>query len=97
MWTGLAISIGCVQGCGGAVDNQPSLSSTALQATMRFHETKGALNMQSHPQERIDSRQELSPMTITGAIFTQGAIRFLNRKKENNEMLREAVKPPHLA
>lgn len=53
--------------------------------------------MQSHPQERIDSRQEPSPMAIIDAILAQGAIHFLDRKKENNEMLREAAKPPHLA
>lgn len=37
--------------------------------------------MQSHPQERIDSRPEPSPMAIIGAILAQGAIRFLDRQK----------------
>jgi len=37
--------------------------------------------MQSHPQERIDSRTEPSPMAIIGAILAQGAIRFLDRQK----------------
>ena len=37
--------------------------------------------MQSHPQERIDSKSEPSPMAIIGAILAQGAIRFLDRQK----------------
>ncbi len=37
--------------------------------------------MQSHPHERIDSKPELSPMAIIGAILAQGAIRFLDRQK----------------
>ena len=52
-----------------------------MQATMRIHETKGARSMQSHPEERIDSRPELGPMAIIGAILARGAIRFLDRQK----------------
>lgn len=37
--------------------------------------------MQSHPQDRIDSKSEPSPMAIIGAILAQGAIRFLDRQK----------------
>ncbi len=37
--------------------------------------------MQYHPQERIDSKSEPSPMAIIGAILAQGAIRFLDRQK----------------
>ena len=37
--------------------------------------------MQSHPQERIDSKSEPSPMAIIGAILAQGAIRHLDRQK----------------
>jgi hypothetical protein len=48
---------------------------------MRLHQIKGARIMQSHPQERIDSRTEPSPMAIIGAILAQGAIRFLDRQK----------------
>ena len=48
---------------------------------MRLHQTKGARSMQSHPQERIDSKSEPSPMAIVGALLAQGAIRFLDRQK----------------
>jgi hypothetical protein len=48
---------------------------------MRLHQTKGARSMQYHPQERIDSKSEPSPMAIIGAILAQGAIRFLDRQK----------------
>ena len=48
---------------------------------MRIYQPKGARSMQSHPQERIDSRPEPSPMAIIGAILAQGAIRFLDRQK----------------
>ena len=37
--------------------------------------------MQSHPEERIDSRPEPGPMAIIGAILARGAIRFLDRQK----------------
>ena len=37
--------------------------------------------MQAHTQEEIDSRSELSPMAIIGAILAQGAIRHLDRQK----------------
>jgi hypothetical protein len=37
--------------------------------------------MQSHPQDRIDSKSEPSPMAIIGAILAQGAIRCLDRQK----------------
>jgi hypothetical protein len=36
--------------------------------------------MQSHPQDRIDSKPEPSPMAIVGAILAQGAIRILRRE-----------------
>ena len=37
--------------------------------------------MQSHPQERIDSKSEPSPMAIVSAVLAQGAIRFLDQQK----------------
>ena len=36
--------------------------------------------MQSHPQDRIDSKPEPSPMAIVGAILAQGALRILRRE-----------------
>ena len=47
---------------------------------MRLHETRGARSMQSHPQDRIDSKPEPSPMAIVGAILAQGALRILRRE-----------------
>ncbi len=41
--------------------------------------------MQSSPQEQIDSRSEPSPMAIIGAILAQGAIRFLDRQKREQQ------------
>jgi len=41
--------------------------------------------MQSHPQERIDSKPESSPMAIIGAILAQGAIRYLDRQKKQSK------------
>jgi len=37
--------------------------------------------MQSHPQERIKSKTEPSPMAIIGSILAQGAIRRMDRQK----------------
>ena len=41
--------------------------------------------MQSHQQAQIDSSPEQSPMAIIGAILAQGAIRFLDSKKESSK------------
>ena len=50
--------------------------------------------MQSHPQDRIDSKSEPSPMAIIGAILAQGAIRFMIGRKGNNELLKKVAKFP---
>lgn len=76
---------------------------------MRLHETRGARSMQSHPQDRIDSKPEPSPMAIVGAILAQGAIRILRReerlrvnahaaKQAEKSLLREEIctKSPHI-
>ncbi len=47
--------------------------------------------MQSHPQERIDSRREPSPMAIIGAILAQGAIRFFNRQKREQRAAENSI------
>ncbi len=49
--------------------------------------------MQSHPQERIDSRSESSPVAIIGAILAQGAIRFLNRQKREQRAAEKSINP----
>lgn len=48
--------------------------------------------MQSHPQERIDSRPEPSPMAIIGAILAQGAIRYLDRQKREQRVAQKSSK-----
>jgi len=53
---------------------------------MRLLETTGARSMQSHPQDRIDSKLEPSPMAIIGAILAQGAIRYLDRQKRDRRV-----------
>ena len=45
--------------------------------------------MQSHPQDRIDSKSEPSPMAIIGAILAQGAIRYLDRQKRDLRVAKE--------
>ena len=37
--------------------------------------------MQPHPQERVDSKPEESPIAIIGAILAQGAVRQIDRQK----------------
>ena len=46
--------------------------------------------MHSHPQERIDSKPEPSPMAIVGAILAQGAIRFLDRQKREQRVAQKS-------
>ena len=58
---------------------------------MRIHETKGARSMQSHPEERIDSRPESGPMAIIGAILARGAIRFLDRQKREQRAAEKSI------
>lgn len=41
--------------------------------------------MQSHPQDRIDTKSEPSPMAIIGAILAQGAIRWMDRQKTQQQ------------
>jgi hypothetical protein len=41
--------------------------------------------MQASPQEQIDSRSEPSPMAIIGAILAQGAIRWIDRQKREQQ------------
>lgn len=52
--------------------------------------------MQAHTQEEIYSRSEPSPMAIIGAILAQGAIRWMDRQKKKNRLLKKAAKslPP---
>jgi hypothetical protein len=64
-----------------------------MEATMRLHEPKGALSMQSHPQAQIDSRPEQSPMAIIGAILAQSAIRFLDRQKREQRVAEKKHQP----
>ena len=47
--------------------------------------------MQSHPQERIDSKSEPSPMAIIGAILARGAIRFLDRQKREQRAAQKST------
>ena len=58
---------------------------------MLFHEPKGACSMEPHPQERIDSNSEPSPMAIIGAILAQGAIRFLDRQKREQRAAKKTI------
>jgi hypothetical protein len=46
--------------------------------------------MQSHPQDRIDSKSEPSPMAIIGAILAQGAIRCLDRQKREQRVAQKS-------
>ncbi len=48
--------------------------------------------MQSHPQERIDSKPEASPMAIIGAILAQGAIRHLDRQKREQKPTAQKIR-----
>ena len=47
--------------------------------------------MQSHPEERIDSRPEPGPMAIIGAILARGAIRFLDRQKREQRAAQKST------
>ena len=49
--------------------------------------------MQSHPQERIDSRPEPSPMAIIGAILAQGATRFFDLQKREQRAAEKSISP----
>ena len=60
---------------------------------MRLHQTKRAHTMQSHPQERIDSRPEPSPMAIIGAILAQGATRFFDLQKREQRAAEKSISP----
>ena len=51
--------------------------------------------MQSHPQDRIDSKSEPSPMAIIGAILAQGAIRCLDRQKREQIALGRKTSASH--
>jgi hypothetical protein len=42
--------------------------------------------MQAHTQEEIYSRSEPSPMAIIGAILAQGAIRWMDRQKREQQI-----------
>jgi hypothetical protein len=59
---------------------------------MQFHEPKGAHSMQSHSQERIDSKSEPSPMAIIGAILAQGAIRWMDRQKREQKATTQKIR-----
>lgn len=48
--------------------------------------------MQSHPQDRIDSKPEPSPMAIIGAILAQGTIRYLDRQKREERAAVQKIK-----
>ena len=47
--------------------------------------------MQSHPQDRIDSKPEPSPMAIVVAILAQGAIGFLDRQKGEQRAAEKSI------
>ena len=46
--------------------------------------------MQAHTQEEIDSRTEPSPMAIIGAILAQGAIRWMDRQKREQQIAQKS-------
>jgi len=48
--------------------------------------------MQAHTQEEIDSRTEPSPMAIIGAILAQGAIRWMDRQKRDQQVAQKSSK-----
>ena len=48
--------------------------------------------MQAHTQEEIDSRSEPSPMAIIGAILAQGAIRWMDRQKREQQVAQKRSK-----
>ena len=48
--------------------------------------------MQAHTQEEIDSRTEPSPMAIIGAILAQGAIRWMDRQKRDQQIAQKSSK-----
>ena len=49
--------------------------------------------MQSHLQDRIDSKPEPSPMAIVGAILAQGAIRWMDRQKREQRASAQITSP----
>ena len=57
---------------------------------MRLHGTNGARSMQAHTQEEIYSRSEPSPMAIIGAILAQGAIRWMDRQKREQQIAQKS-------
>lgn len=59
---------------------------------MRLHETNGARSMQAHPQEQINSTSNPSPMAIIGAILAQGAIRWMDRQKRDQQVAQKSSK-----
>ena len=48
--------------------------------------------MQAHTKEEIDSRTEPSPMAIIGAILAQGAIRWMDRQKKDQQVAQKSSK-----
>ena len=48
--------------------------------------------MQAHTQEEIDSSTEPSPMSIIGAILAQGAIRWMDRQKRDQQVAQKSSK-----
>jgi hypothetical protein len=48
--------------------------------------------MQTHAQKRIDSKPEPSPMAIIGAILAQGAIRWMDRQKREQQITQKRSK-----
>jgi hypothetical protein len=48
--------------------------------------------MQASPKEQIDSRSEPSPMAIIGAILAQGAIRWMDRQKKEQQIAQKSSK-----
>ena len=48
--------------------------------------------MQSHQQAQIDSSPEQSPMAIIGAILAQGAIRWMDRQKKDQQVAQKSSK-----
>jgi len=48
--------------------------------------------MQPHPQAQIDSRPEPTPMAVIGAILAQGAIRWIDRQKREQQVAQKSSK-----
>ena len=90
IWAGLAISIGCIPGCGGAADNQPSLSPIASIGAQAFvDQTLSASGRQScatcHATETSHSAANALAVQL-------GGINLQIQGLRNSQTLRYVVK-----